>query len=146
MWGGLERNVGSQSLWFQPQQSPFTTFSNQLPLSLLFSIHLQLCNSLFLLAWTFNNCSLLTLRPALLLELLGNPQLTQKSPERGKRREPLQNILLQRFKLVNKLSSPTAKHWKAVTQCTVAFLLLELFKDRINKHFSGTVWVYSILF
>lgn len=55
----------------------------------LFSMHLQLCNSLSLLAWTFNHCNLLTFRPALLLELLKNPWLVWKSSKVGKRREPL---------------------------------------------------------
>jgi len=32
-----------------------------------------------------------------------------------------------------------AKYWKGVNHCTGAFLLLELFKNRRNKPFSGIV-------
>lgn len=56
----------------------------------LFSMHLQLCNSLSVLPWTFNHCNLLTFRPALLLEPLRNPWLVWKSSKWGKRREPLE--------------------------------------------------------
>lgn len=68
VWGGLERNVGIQSLWFQSQQSVHHLLLS-ITSTLLFSIHLQLCNSLSLLVWTFNYYNLLTFRAALLLEL-----------------------------------------------------------------------------
>lgn len=143
VWDGLERNVGIQSLWFQSQQSPFTTYCNQsLPL-LLFSIYLQLRNSLSLLVWTFNSYNLLTFRAVILLELLGNPQLAWKSPKWGKRTPA--DYFAPEIE-ANKCYNPMAKYWKGVNHCTVAFLLLELSKNRRNKHFSGIVWVSWICF